>query len=976
MKKNNPKALCLGYALLGFSLCVETTWSAEDKPKAIQSPQPAESPQVTQSPQPAESPQTTKSPQPIMSPQSLTPQELEAHFQQPETQENPVARELASPSSSSEHPSRLSRTQALNRTRLVTQVSYSLDIDLSGSSDFYEAKAILQFDLKPKAKDTSHSLVVDFEGGQVTAIRVNDLNLSDFNRSERFDGHHFYFNLNELKPTGNRIEITYSHLYSHDGRGLHRFQDPVDGNPYLYTHFEPYDAHRMFPCFDQPDLKATFELNVKAPKNWQVISNTLPRSQIEQDKLASWVFPKSKPFSTYLFALHAGPFAVWKANADAIPLRLFARKSLEKYVDHAEWFKITQQGLEYYSSQFGYPYPFGKYDQVLVPDFNAGAMENVGAVTFSESFIFRSRVTLDQKRRRADTILHEMAHMWFGDLVTMKWWNGLWLNESFATFMASKAVDQATEFKGTWQDFFSGIKQWAYWEDQMVTTHSIENPVADTDVAESIFDGITYGKGAAALKQLQSFIGEDEFTEGLQRYFEKYAYKNTTLNDFFKKLSEASGTDLGLWEKAWVQTPGINTLKADWECELKPKHDHETIKKFDLIQTSTNGELRAHYTLVGFFDSGKAHRQSKGVLEIQDSPIGVEYSGPKTSVQALIGKPCPTLVFPNYNDLDYVKVELDPASLQKTLSSIGVIQDSLTRQMLWHSLWEMVTDGKLRPQDYANAVLKNAERERDTLILSKILQKFSQPSLHSASVLKFLEGAERLSYQKKIETLAEQQMAKAPGGSDLQLIWYRAFINSAVSDAAIAHLNKMFEGKAKLKAFNIDQERRWEILQTLARHRSANVEALIQAELKADPTDFGQKSAIAAETAIPDLSVKKKWATLMMQEEPTLPVAKLRVAMKNFNLLGQENLSQSNTEFYFESLPKLAQRKKIDGAELLKDFAQSMYPALCDPKIIDRTTQLIEAHPELPAEVVKSLKIHRQEEERCTQARLQSKQPS
>ena len=221
-----------------------------------------------------------------------------------------------------------------------------------------------------------------------------------------------------------------------------------------------------------------------------------------------------------------------------------------------------------------------------------------------------------------------------------------------------------------------------------------------------------------------------------------------------------------------------------------------------------------------------------------------------------------------------------------------------------------------------------------------------------------------------------QQMAKAPGGSDLQLIWYRAFINSAVSDAAIAHLNKMFEGKAKLKAFNIDQERRWEILQTLARHRSANVEALIQAELKADPTDFGQKSAIAAETAIPDLSVKKKWATLMMQEEPTLPVAKLRVAMKNFNLLGQENLSQSNTEFYFESLPKLAQRKKIDGAELLKDFAQSMYPALCDPKIIDRTTQLIEAHPELPAEVVKSLKIHRQEEERCTQARLQSKQPS
>ncbi len=874
------------------------------------------------------------------------------------------------------HSSNLNREQAIARSRMVTQVSYRVEVNLLGDSQTFQAKTLIKFDLRPKSKNTANPLLIDFEGGKILSMRLNGNLLPDSDQPERFDSHHIYLNPLELKPTENQIEIVYSHPYSHDGRGLHRFVDPVDGKVYLYTHFEPYDAHRMFPCFDQPDLKATYELSVIAPSDWQVISNTLPKTVTERADGKSWAFPKSQSFSTYLFALHAGPYSVWKGQAETIPLRLFARKSLEKYIDHEEWLKITEKGLDYYGSEFGYPYPFGKYDQVLVPDFNAGAMENVGAVTFSESFVFRSRATQDQKRRRANTILHEMAHMWFGDLVTMKWWNGLWLNESFATFMATRAVDQATDFKGSWQDFFSGTKQWAYWEDQLVTSHSIETPVLNTTVAESIFDGITYGKGAGVLKQLQAYLGEDSFRDGLQRYFEKYAFKNTTISDFFKKLSEASDVELADWERTWLRTAGVNTVRADWSCEINPKNGSSTLNRLELIQSSSNSELRPHATEIALFEWSKGRRGRSLILNEKTPRLEVNYSGPKTAVNRAIGSPCPAIVFPNYNDFDYAKIELDAVSLREALVSVGAIQDPLTRQMIWHTLWEMVIDGKLKSQDYAEAVLKNAGQEKDTLILSKLLQHLSQPALESPSVLKFLEGELRTHYQRKIELFVENQLLKAPAGTDLQLIWYRAFLNSADSDLAAARLIKLIQGKSNLKGFKVDQERRWEIIQSLASRNAPEIEKLIQAELKKDPTDFGQKAAIAAEISIPDLSIKKKWANLFLQKDSGLPVSKLRVAMRNFHLLGQEKLSEESIDFFFDNLPKLALRKKIEEDELLKNFAHSMFPSLCDPKTIEKTTRLLESHPDLPADVVKSLKIHRQEEERCIQARTQSRKSS
>ena len=502
---------------------------------------------------------------------------------------------------------------------------------------------------------------------------------------------------------------------------------------------------------------------------------------------------------------------------------------------HEEWLDVTGKGLDWYGEYFGYPYPYSKYDQLIVPDFNAGAMENVGAVTFSERYVYRSKVTQDTHRHRAGTILHEMAHMWFGDLVTMRWWNGLWLNESFATFMSTKAVDAATKFSGSWQDFFGGEKEWAYWEDQLVTTHPIEGPVFDTDQAENNFDGITYGKGASVLKQLNYLLGDEDFREGLQRYFQKYALRNTTVNDFIKMLAEASSKDLTKWQKSWLQSAGVNTLRADWTCG-----DDGKIAKFSLNQSLSElneaaKELRSHRTQVGLF------KLKGGKLQLAKSYV-VNYSGADTAVSEITGAACPDFVYPNYQDYDYVKVELDPTSLKTAQGSLAKIDDPFMRQMIWHNLWEMVTDGKVRTQDYAETVLTQAASEKDTQVLSRVLKTLVDPFQDDTSVMKYLGGKQRDEMGLKVEEFGRNHLAHAVPGSDLQLIWFHSFLDALRSDEAKAYASKLLAGKAKISGLPIDKERRWELIQALARTGTPDAAEIIATELKSDDTDMGQKA--------------------------------------------------------------------------------------------------------------------------------------
>lgn len=873
----------------------------------------------------------------------------------------------------------LSHEAAVTRFKQISGVSYTLWFGLNSQDHEFQGRTVIRFELKPKAREQGNKVILDFEGDHLQSMSLNGVSISDISRPERFDGHHIYFKMNEFTSGTNRVEIAYTHPYSTDGNGLHRFKDPADGKVYLYTNFEPYSAHRVFPCFDQPDIKASYELTVEAPKDWEVISNTLPQAPSAVDGRKSWAFPPSAIFSTYIFALHAGPYAMWKSESDGIPIRLFSRQSLAPFIDHDEWLKITQQGMEFYSVQFGFPYPFAKYDQIIVPEFNAGAMENVGAVTFSEKFVYRNKVTQNRHRQRAEVILHEMAHMWFGDLVTLKWWNGLWLNESFATFMSALAVDKATQYRNSWQAFFAGLKEWAYLEDQLVTTHPVELPVPNTEHAQANFDAITYGKGASSLKQLSFYLGEDDFREGIQRYFQKYAYRNTTITDFFKMLTEASSQDLTLWQQNWLKTSGVDTIQLQWECKAPPDASGPNplkISKLELLQSaapsSNSTSTRSHKTQIAFFHSTK-----NGVL-VPKNILKINYTGPVTSISEGIGLPCPDFIFPNYGDFDYVKVILDPLSLNKISKQISRIEDPLTRQMIWHTLWSMVMDSTLKAQDYTDIVLNQGTKEKDTLVLAHILRTLVNPSANHESVLKFLTGDLRVTYQKKIEAMIKENLLHSPPGTDQQLVWYQAFLDVASEESSINFAKTLLSMPKKLPGLVIDQDHRWELIQVLARNGSPGVRDLIATELKKDSTDIGLKASISASTLLPEADSKSKWLSQINRnlEVPStfekLSPAKLREAMGSYQILGQEEFTQPSIDSYFETLPKIALSPAIEDEQYAKWFATSMFPSHCDPSIVQKASALLAAYPTLPASVVKILKINRQKEERCIRARLKS----
>lgn len=864
-------------------------------------------------------------------------------------------------------PTSLTRETASNRSKQIGRIAYVLWFGLDPASNQFEGRTVINFDLKPKAKEHGKKIEIDFEEGSLHSVTLNGTAISNLTDPNRFDGHHLFFSLDELLSTSNRLQISFTHPYSTNGNGLHRFKDPEDGKIYIYSNFEPYNAHRMFPCFDQPDLKATFELTVEAPPEWEVIANAADKKVSKIDGRKSWEFPPTSVLSTYLFALHAGPYHSWKGDANGIPIRLFSRKSLSQYVNHEEWLKVTKEGLDFFGTQFGFPYPFGKYDQLIVPDFNAGAMENVGAVTFSERFVHRTRLTMDQRRGLASVILHEMAHMWFGDLVTMKWWNGLWLNESFATFMSAWALDQGTSFKGSWQSFFSGSKQSAYWEDQLVTTHPIELPVPDTDHAEANFDGITYGKGASSLKQLSFYLGEEDFKEGIQRYFQKFAYRNTTLADFIKMLAEASSKDLNPWQHSWLQTSGVNSIQTQWECKPDVETGKPVLTRFDLLQTASP-DLRVHRTQVALYRLPK----NKTAQFTKEKPVTVTYSEATTSVKELIGKPCPDFVFPNDQDYDYVKVDLDAESQKIILKNLSRIPDPLTRQMIWHTLWEMVVDGKIKPQDYADTVLSQAASEKDTIVLSRILRTLVDPAANRFSVVKVLSGEIREKYFSEIETWIKKHLNTAPAG-DLQLAWYQGFLDSAHSPSSVRFAKDLLDKKQKLKGLTIDQERRWELLLVLARNGFSDIEKLIQAETEKDPSDLGEKSALLARASIPDPVQKKKWLEEVSQRTPESPsLAKEREVMRVFQVLGQETMVSDSVSTYFEALPKIALSSKIEDQQYSVWYGRLMFPSLCDPKIVQKTTETLNQYPSLPSSVIRYLKIHRQEEERCIRSREKS----
>ncbi|GAA4031404.1 aminopeptidase N [Arthrobacter methylotrophus] len=816
----------------------------------------------------------------------------------------------------------LTRTEARHRAELLIVTSYDVALDLTKGATVFGSTTVVKF----SAAEGSSSFI-DAITETVHSVTLNGTELDPAVVS---DG--VRIQLPEL-ATENELRIVADAPYMNTGEGLHRFVDPVDNEVYLYTQFEVPDSRRMFAVFEQPDLKAAFTFTVTAPSHWDLISNSPTPVPVETTPgddggaRSVWHFAPTPRISSYVTALIAGPYQSVRSNVTSsdgrmIPLGVFARKSLMQYLDAENIFELTRQGFEFFEAQFGFPYPFDKYDQLFVPEFNAGAMENAGAVTILEGYVFRSKVTDAQIERRAITVLHELAHMWFGDLVTMRWWNDLWLNESFAEYMSHLAAVENTEFDRAWTTFASVEKSWAYRQDQLPTTHPIFAEINDLQDVEVNFDGITYAKGASVLRQLVAWVGPEQFMAGVREYFQKHAWQNTELADLIKELEAASGRDLDQWGKLWLETAGVNTLSPELDVD-----SDGTITSFAIRQTAIDEQptLRPHRLAVGFYNlstEGKLERTHREELDVD---------GPRTDVPALAGLARPDLVLLNDDDLAYAKVRLDPVSLATAKAHLKDFAGSLPRTLVWGSAWDGARDGETPARGYVDLILANIASETDSSVILVQLRQL-------ATTLSYYVAAEH----KEAATVAAadklwELASTVASGSDAQLQFVKSFALLAASSSQLDTVQSVLDGGTVLDGLTVDQDLRWELLTSLV-VGSREGQERINAELERDHTANGQNAAALATAALPTPEGKAEaWNKIVVTGE--LSNAIQSSAVTGFTRVLDTSLLEPYAEKYFEAVPEIVANRTH---ALAQQIVVGLYPAqLTTQATVDRTDKFL-----------------------------------
>ncbi|MBA2455992.1 MAG: aminopeptidase N [Nocardioidaceae bacterium] len=805
----------------------------------------------------------------------------------------------------------LTRDEAQLRAGLLTVDSYTVELDLAESDTTFGSTTIISFSCTEPGAATFADLVD-------ATVKEITLNGRQVDPAEAYSDNRIA--LHGLQPT-NELRVVADCPYSRTGEGLHRFVDPADGKVYLYTQFEVPDARRVFTTFEQPDLKAPFEFRVTAPSGWQVVSNSpTPEPEQVRDGVAVWRFEPTARISTYITALVAGEYHVvsdsYQGAYGEIPLRVFCRQSLAKHLDSDDIIEVTQQGFGYFESAFAMAYPFGKYDQLFVPEYNMGAMENAGCVTFRDEYIFRSRQTVAAYETRANTILHEMAHMWFGDLVTMRWWDDLWLNESFAEWAAHHSSTQATRFTEAWTGFCNSRKTWAYRQDQLPSTHPIAADNYDLQAVEVNFDGITYAKGASALRQLVAWVGEDEFFAGLRSYFADHAYGNTELADLLSALEASSGRDLGSWTKEWLQTSGVNTLRAEFEID-----EQEAFTSFVVEQTAAadHPTLRRHRIAIGLYD-----RTESGL--VRRERVETDVIGALTEVPALVGARQPDLVLLNDADLTYAKIRLDERSLATLLSSIDAIDDSLARALCWGAAWDMTRDAEMRASDFVELVLRGVARESDLTAVASVLRQAQ------TAVNLYADPARRDQLAQRWEQGVRALLGSAAGGSDHQLALLRSYASAAGSAEAQDFLAGLLDGSQSLDDLAVDTDLRWTLVSALARTGRFGDDD-IDAELARDDTISGREQAAAARAMRPDVAAKKRaWEDAVVRDD--VPNETQRSIAAAFQIPGQDDVLEPYVEAFLERAATVWEDKGTSRATAVLIY---MFPrALVRRDILER----------------------------------------
>ncbi|WP_430592726.1 aminopeptidase N [Humidisolicoccus flavus] len=727
----------------------------------------------------------------------------------------------------------LTREEAKERASIVEVESYTIALDLTHGDEWFGSDTTVRFTASPGA-----STFIDHISRKVHSITLNgrELDVEAVNDGIRIQ-------LANLESE-NELRVVSDALYVNTGEGLHRFVDPVDQEVYLYSQFEVPDSRRVFAVFEQPDLKATFTFSITAPARWEVLSNQPTPTPVVTGETGVWHFDATPVISSYITAIVAGPYVgvrdeLVSASGATIPLGVFCRSSLVEHLDSDYIIEKTKQGFEFYEAQFGVPYPFDKYDQIFVPEFNAGAMENAGCVTFTEAYVFRSKVTDAVKERRVVTILHELAHMWFGDLVTMRWWNDLWLNESFAEWASTLATAEATEWKEAWATFQAMEKTWAYKQDQLPSTHPVVAEIRDLEDVQVNFDGITYAKGGSVLKQLVAWVGLEEFMQGVGAYFRKHAHGNTELSDLLVELEAASGRDLSEWSKLWLETAGVNTLRPTIETTTDG-----IITKFSIEQTATSDypTIRPHRLAIGLYSKKGKHlvRTHRHELDVRDA---------STDVPQLVGHERADLILINDDDLAYAKIRLDEQSLKTAISGLSTIEDPLARALVWGAVWDATRDGERPASDYIDLVLKNIAAETESTTVRTTLQ---QLTLVARS---YVRPEDRAATITRVGDELWELAKRAKDGSDSQFQFVQAFAGLASTPEHVKTLQGLLDGSVTLNKLTVDADLKWQLIDGLVLNGAAG-ETEIAAALEEDNTATGAQFAARARATIPTVEAK------------------------------------------------------------------------------------------------------------------------
>ena len=830
----------------------------------------------------------------------------------------------------------LTRAEAAERSALVSVETYDVALDLTQGPTTFRSVTTVRF-----TATAPGSTFLDLIAEDVHRVTVNgtDVDPDDVFADSRV-------RLDALAAGVNEVTVEADCAYTNTGEGLHRFVDPVDEEVYLYSQFEVADSRRVYAVFEQPDLKAEFRFTVTAPAHWLVLSNAITPDPLTDAEAGTrtWSFPPTQRMSSYITAIVAGPYhevrgELTSSDGRVIPLGVQCRASLAEHLDAEEIFDITRRGFAFYERAFDQPYPFTKYDQIFVPEFNAGAMENAGAVTYRESYVFRSKVTEATVERRAVTILHELAHMWFGDLVTMAWWNDLWLNESFAEYASHLAAAEATRWTGAWTTFSSLEKSWAYRQDQLPSTHPIVADIRDLADVEVNFDGITYAKGASVLRQLVAWVGQEQFLAGVRQYFAKHAFGNTTLRDLLVELEATSGRDLSGWSALWLEQAGVTLLRPELEVD-----GDGVITAFAICQEvpPTHPVQRPHRLRVGGYDLVE---QPDGAVRLEQTlSVELDVDGPRTEVPELVGQERPALVLLNDGDLAYAKIRLDAESLEVAVEHLAAIDDSLARTLVWSAAWDMTRDGEWAARDFVDLVLGNISSESDSSVVLVLLRQLA------TALGSYVADEVRAVTARQVADRLWQLTQEAAPGSDIQLQLLKAFALHAGTPAQLDVLDGLAAGRTTLDGLELDTDLSWELL--LARVAGGRAGATaIDAALGADATASGQRAAAAARAAIPTLEGKTEaWRAMVVEEG--MPNAILENALVGFTRVPDRSLLVRWVEPYFDAIAHVWSTR---GNDMAQDVVVGLYPtqlaASTEIDVLARTDEYLEGlgeeHPGL-----------------------------